>query len=161
MSLVAVLDSILSMLLGGCGVFLALRVITLAVMLSCGAMRLSRVLMVFGSLVVFVFGHRCSPIGLRTGNKNGAALRLFPHLIDPIRRLLRDRLLTVPFAVPAAAVGWLVMPKIASRMMIGIEMPSSQNSTLYQSPFYAPLFPSRWKCIPPPKGSVRGSFEVL
>src|SRR5271170_3700176 len=89
MSLVAVLDSILSMLLGGCGVFLALRVITLAVMLSCRSMRLSRVLMVLGSLVVIVFGHRCSPIGLWTGNKNGRALRLFPDFIDPPRHLMR------------------------------------------------------------------------
>jgi hypothetical protein len=46
MSLVAVLGSILSVLLRGRGVFLALRVIAFAVMLSCGTMRLSRVLVV-------------------------------------------------------------------------------------------------------------------
>jgi hypothetical protein len=39
MSVVAVLGSILSMLLGGRGVFLALRMIALAVMLSRSAMR--------------------------------------------------------------------------------------------------------------------------
>jgi hypothetical protein len=38
MTFVAVLDRILSMLLGGCGVFLALRVIALAMTLSCRAM---------------------------------------------------------------------------------------------------------------------------
>jgi hypothetical protein len=44
MSLVVVLGSISSVLLGARGMFPTLRVIALAVMLSCGAMRLSRVL---------------------------------------------------------------------------------------------------------------------
>jgi hypothetical protein len=57
MSLVAVLGSILSILLGGRRVFLALRVIALAVMFGRGAMRPRRVFVVLGSLVVFVFGH--------------------------------------------------------------------------------------------------------
>jgi hypothetical protein len=57
MSLVAVLSGILSMLLGGRGVFLAFHVIAPAVVLSCGSMRLCRVLMVLGSFVMFVFGH--------------------------------------------------------------------------------------------------------
>jgi hypothetical protein len=49
--------------------------------------------MVLGSLVVFVFGYRYSPIGLHRRHRNGLAPRLFPHLIDP----LRDCCDTVPF----------------------------------------------------------------
>jgi hypothetical protein len=56
-SLVAVLGGILSMLLRGRGMFLAFHVIAPAVVLSCGSMRLCRVLMVLGSFVMFVFGH--------------------------------------------------------------------------------------------------------
>jgi hypothetical protein len=56
-SLVAVLSSGLGVLLGIGRMFLALRVIALAVMLCGGAMRFRRILMVFGCLVVLVFGH--------------------------------------------------------------------------------------------------------
>jgi hypothetical protein len=58
MSLIAVLSSIFSVLLSGRGMFLTLRVIPLAVMLSGGAMRLGRVLMVLGSFVMFIFGQK-------------------------------------------------------------------------------------------------------
>jgi hypothetical protein len=57
MGLVAVLGSGLGVLLGIGRVFLALRVIALAMMLCGGAMRFRRIFMVFRCLVVLVFGH--------------------------------------------------------------------------------------------------------
>jgi hypothetical protein len=47
----------LRVLLGTSGVLAALAVITLAMMLGGGAMFLGRIFMMFGSLVMFVFGH--------------------------------------------------------------------------------------------------------
>jgi uncharacterized membrane protein len=55
--LVAVLGSGLGVLLGIGRMFLAFRVIALAVMLCGGAMRFRRIFMVFGCLVVLVFSH--------------------------------------------------------------------------------------------------------
>jgi hypothetical protein len=55
--LVAVLGSGLGVLLGIGRMFLALRVIALAVMLCGGAMRFRRIFMLFCCLIVFVFGH--------------------------------------------------------------------------------------------------------
>jgi hypothetical protein len=55
--LLAVLGSGLGVLLGIGGMFLALRVITLSVVLCRSAMRFRRIFMVFGCLVVIVFGH--------------------------------------------------------------------------------------------------------
>jgi hypothetical protein len=60
--LVAVLRSGLGVLLSVGGMFLALRVIALAVMLCGGAMRFRRILMVFGCFVMLVFGHVIPPI---------------------------------------------------------------------------------------------------
>jgi hypothetical protein len=61
MGLIAVLASSVSVLLGGRRMFPALGVIALPMMLSCGAVRLSRVLMVLRSFVMFVFGHKYAP----------------------------------------------------------------------------------------------------
>jgi hypothetical protein len=58
MRLIRVLVSGLGMLLGARRVFLSLDVVALAVMFGSGAMRFSSVFVVFGSLVVFVFGHK-------------------------------------------------------------------------------------------------------
>jgi hypothetical protein len=55
--LLAVLGSGLGVLLGIGGMFLALRVITLAVVLCGSPMRFRRIFMVFGCLVMFVLGH--------------------------------------------------------------------------------------------------------
>jgi hypothetical protein len=82
MSLVAVLGSILSVLLRGRGVFLALRVIAFAVMLSCGTMRLSRVLVVLGGLVMFVLGHGILPFRVTDRSRNNELDEWFLALID-------------------------------------------------------------------------------
>jgi hypothetical protein len=55
--LLAVLGCGLGVLLGIGGMFLALRVITLAVVLRGSAMRFRSTFMVFGCLVMFVLGH--------------------------------------------------------------------------------------------------------
>jgi hypothetical protein len=55
--LVAVMSSGLGMLLSVGRMFLALRVISLTVMLRGGAMRFRRIFMVFGCFIVLVFGH--------------------------------------------------------------------------------------------------------
>ena len=57
MRLIRVLVSGLGMLLGARRVFLSLDVIALAVVVGSGAMGLGSVFVVFGSLVMFVFGH--------------------------------------------------------------------------------------------------------
>jgi len=57
MRIVGVLARSLGMLLRTRRVLLALGVVALAVMFSSGAMRLGGVLVVFGCLVVLVFGH--------------------------------------------------------------------------------------------------------
>jgi hypothetical protein len=57
MSLIAMLVRRLRMLLGTAGVFLALGVITFAVLLRGGAMRLGGIFVMLGSLVVLVFCH--------------------------------------------------------------------------------------------------------
>jgi hypothetical protein len=59
--LVAVLASRLGMLLGTCRVFFTLRVITFTVMLSRSAVSFSRILVMLGCLVMFVFSHWASP----------------------------------------------------------------------------------------------------
>jgi hypothetical protein len=57
MSLIAMLVCSLRVLFGSARVLLALGVIALAVMFRGGTMGLGSVFVVFGSLVVFVFGH--------------------------------------------------------------------------------------------------------
>jgi hypothetical protein len=52
-----VVSSGLGVLLGIGGMFLALRVIAFSMMLCGGAMRFRRIFMVFGCLIMFVFGH--------------------------------------------------------------------------------------------------------
>jgi hypothetical protein len=47
----------LGVLLGVCRVLFALRVIAFAMMLGGGTMRFGSILVMFGCLVVFVFGH--------------------------------------------------------------------------------------------------------
>jgi hypothetical protein len=82
MSLVAVLGSILSVLLRSRGVFPALRVIAFAVMLSCGTMRLSRVLMVLGGPVMFVLGHGILRFKVTDGLGNNERDERFLAFID-------------------------------------------------------------------------------
>jgi hypothetical protein len=72
MGLIAVLVSRLRMLLCSIGLLPALGMIALAVMLGGGAMRLGGVLVVLGSLVVFVFGH-FSPHGLSAPSRRQIA----------------------------------------------------------------------------------------
>jgi hypothetical protein len=57
MSLLALLSSRLGVLLRRRGVLLALRMIAPAVVLSCSAMKLSRVFVMLGGLIVFVLRH--------------------------------------------------------------------------------------------------------
>jgi hypothetical protein len=57
MSMVAMLVRGLRVLFGTAGVLPALAVIALAVMLGRGSMFLGSIFMMFGSLVMFVFGH--------------------------------------------------------------------------------------------------------
>jgi hypothetical protein len=57
MGLLAMLAGHLRMLLGVCGMFLALSVIAFAVLLGSGAMGFCRILVMFGSLIMFFSGH--------------------------------------------------------------------------------------------------------
>jgi hypothetical protein len=58
MSLLAMLVCSLRVLFGTARVLLALGVVTLAVMFGCGTMCLGSILVVFGSLVVFISSHK-------------------------------------------------------------------------------------------------------
>ena len=57
MGLITMLIRGLRMLLSTCGVFLALGMVTLAMMFGGGTVRLGGVFVMFGCLVVLVFGH--------------------------------------------------------------------------------------------------------
>ena len=61
MGLITMLICSLRMLLSTCGVFLALGMVTLAMMFSGGTVGLGGVFVMFGCFVVFVSGHRKTP----------------------------------------------------------------------------------------------------
>jgi hypothetical protein len=80
------------MLLGACRVLFALRVITFAVVLSGCAMRFGGILVVFGCLVMFVFGHWLSPACLGNtrktwGAQNGSEAKKPDDPKKPLSRL--------------------------------------------------------------------------
>jgi hypothetical protein len=86
MSLIAVLARRLGMLLSTRCVLLSLRVVAFTVMFGGRAVRLSSVLVMFGCLIVFVFGHSLLQLVRKGRNDN---LRVF-NLVPQTRSSIED-----------------------------------------------------------------------